>query len=258
MIDDVIAIIIFITIVGVFIYRFITSLLWENGRVPLTKPYDDHNLFEIFIAVAVVMIKTEKRDMFAKKKHLVQYVKIHFPESVSDFRLYYRESFRGQAINLKSACNWISRHIEDEGYKSQFLYFLTGIAYVDGRLHTNEEKKLSNICKYLKLPPSTLQSIINTYKEAFEKKYKEEEQARKRRAEAKQKTSTNYRKKRMAAILEVNENASFSDIKKAYRKLVKLHHPDRFQNNGPEQIKMARERFIEIQLAYEFFENLNK
>ena len=61
----------------------------------------------------------------------------------------------------------------------------------------------------------------------------------------------------MAKILEVDPKSDFSTIKKAYRKLVKLHHPDRFQNNGPEQIKMARERFIEIQHAYEFFENLH-
>ena len=145
MADDIIGMLIFIAIIGFFIYRFITSLLWESGKVPLTKSYDEHNLFEIFIAVAVVMIKTEKRDMFAKKKHLVKYVKVHFPESASDFRLYYRESFRGQAINLKSACNWINRHIQDDGYKSQLLYFLTGIAYVDGRLHTDEKNKLTNI-----------------------------------------------------------------------------------------------------------------
>jgi len=61
----------------------------------------------------------------------------------------------------------------------------------------------------------------------------------------------------MAKVLEVSENASFNEIKKAYRTMAKLHHPDRFHNNGPQQIKLAKERFIEIQLAYEYFEVLN-
>ena len=61
----------------------------------------------------------------------------------------------------------------------------------------------------------------------------------------------------MAVILEIHADADFDTIKKAYRTLVKIHHPDRFHNNGPEQILLAQERFIEIQLAYEYFETLN-
>ena len=47
------------------------------------------------------------------------------------------------------------------------------------------------------------------------------------------------------------------EIKKAYRTLVKKHHPDRFATNSIEQQKIAESRFIEIQKAYETIEKHN-
>lgn len=47
-------------------------------------------------------------------------------------------------------------------------------------------------------------------------------------------------------ILGVTRNASQDEIKRAYRKLAKLHHPDRNRGN-----KSAEQRFKEIQAAYE-------
>ncbi len=47
-------------------------------------------------------------------------------------------------------------------------------------------------------------------------------------------------------VLGVDENANADAIKKAYRKLARIHHPDRNQNNPK-----AEERFKEIQEAYE-------
>lgn len=44
------------------------------------------------------------------------------------------------------------------------------------------------------------------------------------------------------------------EVKKAYRQLVKLHHPDRFASEAKEQQEIAQERFVEIQKAYELIE----
>src|ERR687887_1907693 len=47
-------------------------------------------------------------------------------------------------------------------------------------------------------------------------------------------------------VLGVPKNASAADIKKAYRKLAKLHHPDANPGN-----KEAEERFKDISAAYD-------
>jgi WD40 repeat protein len=51
-------------------------------------------------------------------------------------------------------------------------------------------------------------------------------------------------------ILGLELNTSSEEVKKAYRNLVKIWHPDRFPNNSPEQ-KQAEEKFKKILEAYE-------
>ena len=54
----------------------------------------------------------------------------------------------------------------------------------------------------------------------------------------------------------MNENATFNEIKKAYLKKRKEFHPDTLIGKGlPEEfIEKAKEKFIEIQEAYEELE----
>jgi DnaJ like chaperone protein len=52
-------------------------------------------------------------------------------------------------------------------------------------------------------------------------------------------------------ILEVEEVASIDDIKKSYRKLVMKYHPDKLQGVSEDIIKLANEKFLSIQEAYE-------
>ena len=55
------------------------------------------------------------------------------------------------------------------------------------------------------------------------------------------------------AILEVNKNATPDEIKKSYRRLSMLHHPDK-NGNSPESIK----KFQEISHAYEILSDDNQ
>jgi curved DNA-binding protein CbpA len=55
-------------------------------------------------------------------------------------------------------------------------------------------------------------------------------------------------------LLGVKENASYAEIKTAYRKLAKQYHPDRLQNPGPAD----QERFAQIAEAYSALADLNR
>lgn len=53
-------------------------------------------------------------------------------------------------------------------------------------------------------------------------------------------------------ILEVSENASNTEIKKAYKRLAQLWHPDKNKNNT------AHDKFIEIKNAYDFLNDITR
>ena len=52
-------------------------------------------------------------------------------------------------------------------------------------------------------------------------------------------------------ILELDSNATISEIKKAYRKMAKKYHPDKVSHLGEEHQKGAEEKFRKVQEAYE-------
>jgi hypothetical protein len=52
-------------------------------------------------------------------------------------------------------------------------------------------------------------------------------------------------------VLGVGEGASMEEIRSAYKRLVAKYHPDKVQHLGPEFQKLAHEKFIAVQQAYE-------
>ena len=52
-------------------------------------------------------------------------------------------------------------------------------------------------------------------------------------------------------ILEISNNVSDEDVKKAYRKMAKKYHPDKLQGVSDDIIKMAEDKFNRVNAAYE-------
>jgi len=110
-----------------------------------------------------------------------------------------------------------------------FYEILFELALADGILHPKEDELLKKI-------PRIFRFDKNVYKSLYEK-YVDQ--------------NRNYYE-----VLGLSENSSFSEIKKAYLKKRKEFHPDTLIGRGlPEEfIGKAKEKFIEIQEAYEELE----
>ena len=52
-------------------------------------------------------------------------------------------------------------------------------------------------------------------------------------------------------ILGLEHSASLTEIKQAYRRLVQVYHPDRYERHGIASSEVAEEKFLQIQKAYE-------
>lgn len=59
-------------------------------------------------------------------------------------------------------------------------------------------------------------------------------------------------------ILQIPSDASNEEVKKAYRSLISVCHPDRVANEGEEAAEAAHLKFLEIQAAYQELENVRE
>ena len=91
-----------------------------------------------------------------------------------------------------------------------------------------------------------------------EAQQKREEQNRSRDSRRPRSRSTSFSSKKHQAldVLGLEDGATKQEVKKAYRKLSKVHHPDRFQSLGDEAVAAATITFRRIKDAYELLMEL--
>ena len=114
-----------------------------------------------------------------------------------------------------------------------FYEILFELALADGILHPKEDELLKKIPFIFKFDKSVYDNFYEKYVSQNKSYYK---------------------------VLGVEENSSFKSIKKSYLKKRKEFHPDTLIGKGlPEEfIEKAKEKFIEIQEAYEELEKIHQ
>lgn len=111
----------------------------------------------------------------------------------------------------------------------QLLHYLFGIAKADGEISGTEVSTIQRISGYLGIGINDFQSIRAMFIKQVGSEYK---------------------------ILEITQDATNDEIKSAYRKMAKKHHPDRVAHLGENVKKQAEEKFRKIQEAYDSLKKL--
>ena len=123
---------------------------------------------------------------------------------------------------------------------------------VDGEISESERQILIKICRYLHVSEQKLAYIINSYTAGryFNDNYSNNS---KTQSDPNNRVSDEVNYMNACKILGVDGNASKSDIKRAYRKLMSQHHPDKLVSKGlpKEMMQMAKARAQEITSAYD-------
>lgn len=177
-------------------------------------------------------------------------------------RMQLNEEQRQQAITLfnegKSADfpleATISRFATAVRHRKQLilvlLEILLQIALADGTLHPEEEAVLLRVAEGLGVPPQQFRQILNMLlAQAQFSGGQGPGTGGQQRASATARPSMGQ----AFQVLGVTEAASNAEIKKAYRKLMSEHHPDKLASRGvpEEMIRLATEKTAEISKAYE-------
>jgi len=226
---------------GISLYAYKTrhARSWRKGIFPQSlKPTED-NYLEAYLALGAKLMLLDYQETKDKTVYINQYFHRYFTEANYNFGDSLLFSLQ-YPIQTKTITDWMKIHLKDEGSRSQVVYFLTGLAFTTGNLKKTELAFLIQINRDLELDEENLRHILAIY-EAYQ--FHQEERS-------KQKPQRTPRKNHFD-VLGIPENATREEIKAAYRRLVKLHHPDNFASGTESQQKMAAEKFIEIQNAYE-------
>ncbi|MCI0733444.1 MAG: co-chaperone DjlA [Methylococcaceae bacterium] len=127
-----------------------------------------------------------------------------------------------------------------------FIEIQLQAAFADGALNPIEDRLLQYICTRLQFSKIDYQRL----KANFQAQQRFSEYGEQRGRAARQKPpqiDDAY------AVLGLQPSASDSEIKKAYRRLISQHHPDKLVSKGlpEEMIKLATEKTRQIRKAYE-------
>lgn len=124
-----------------------------------------------------------------------------------------------------------------------FIEIQLQAAYADGSMHPKERTLLQHICRQLGISPDEFDVLAGA-------------------AGAERNYGGAAGRKTMSlddayAMLEIPSNSSDKEIKRAYRRMMSRHHPDKLVAKGlpEEMMKLATEKTQEIQAAYELIKN---
>ncbi|NOQ73429.1 MAG: DnaJ domain-containing protein [Crocinitomix sp.] len=207
---------------------------------------NEEDLIKFILALTAYIAKSDNRIRPIEQKYVEDLIRHDFKEAYSEHYIEMYNNYLKIDINLNKVC-FALRTRYNLTSKIHLLHFLVGLVAADGVLSRDEEHKLFAIARYLRIPYSSLRSII-----ALFNLKREEEQAKKQSNNSYKRSNSSSRTIANAyAILDISVAVSNEKLKKAYRKLAKRHHPDKVAHLGKIHQEKAKIKFQKILTAYE-------
>lgn len=234
----------FVLVIGIYIYlQFGPSSQWKKGNFPKQLRYNSKNLFEAYICLGIEMAKADLTSNPKQQfKFLAAYLKNKFPGFKHN---YYEHIINTLPLKIKryTVLEWISTKMPQQE-RIQVIDFLADLIFYNQVAKSDEINLLKHIAQKLNISIEEVNSILSIRFNMYEERKAYEKESQKASPSAYSGLSRAY------AILGLENNAPFDQVKKAYRNLAKKFHPDLFATMGKAEQEMAHERFSQINEAY--------
>jgi len=218
---------------GALLGFFLGTLLEAGSRGQIRTSFQTTRVsaqeFELrLLALASMVIKADGKTTQSELDYVrAQFVQFFGKDRANEIFRIYNAEFKKSGVTAMEIGQFLVTRTRYEA-RLQMLDFLFRIAKADGKVSPVEIEKLSEIAGYMRISAADFNSIKAMFVAQTDSAY---------------------------TILEVSKTSTDAEIKKAYRDLVKKHHPDRVRNLGPAAEKAAKEKFQRIQQAYEAIKN---
>lgn len=199
---------------------------YSSGQQAYTQSRTGDFAASLLVLTAAVM-KADGKVLKSELNYVKQFYVRQFGEVKTREQMRALRDLLEQNIDVRNVCHQIRFQMQYAS-RLQLLHYLFGIANADQQISNSEQITIQRIAGFMGINMSDFESI----KAMFIKN-----------------TASDYK------ILEITQDASEEEIKKAYRKMAKKHHPDKVTHLGEDVKKQAEEKFRKVQEAYE---NLKK
>ena len=144
------------------------------------------------------------------------------------FEVFNKLNKQSLSSQLRPVCQQLNSYV-NHASRLQIIHFLFSVSASDNEIHPSEINLINKIANYLNINQYDFESIQSMF--------------------INQGSANNLDK--WFGILEIDKNASDNEVKKAHRKMVAKYHPDKLQGVSEDIIKLAEEKFLLVQKAYE-------
>ena len=175
------------------------------------------------LVLSGAVMKADGKVLKAELDYVKAFINQQFPPQFANEQIRNFKDILKKDFNLSQICGDIVGAMPHQ-QRSVLVQYLFGIAKADGHVSESEVKVIQQIAAYLRISSMEFEQLKAMF-------YKS--------------TSNAY------IALGIEKSVTDSEVKKAYRKMAVLHHPDKYEQMGQEQQKAAKEKFQKIQEAYE-------
>lgn len=176
-----------------------------------------------FMMLAISVMRAGGNVSTVERIYAHRYMRNYFGFNYMETRANLFLDLEKQTFQIEAVCDQLNYHL-DNTTKIHLVHFLFGTALADGVIRESEFSLINKIGGLLGLTAPQIKSIRMMHLEKKEDVY---------------------------SIFKVPVDAPFEMIRKAYHLLAKKLHPDKVTHLGDDEVKLANEKFQQLQAAYE-------